>query len=576
MGRFTLVGLLLSLLAAAAPQTAPLKITVTITAADGSTRPVPRHALLISDDPVTSSPHRFVTRSDGTAEAYLKPGKYTVESDDPFVFEGKAYAWSQPVNVAASGTELALTAANATIEAAKPGAGAAPSARRIGDSAEDTLLADWQASIMTIWTPRSVGRGFLVDARGMVATNQRVVGSAVSVEVQFSATKKIAGRVLASDPDRNVAVVWIDPQAAASAKPMKLATAKGDKAAVAEREKIYAIEAPSIEARNIVSGIVTRVTPHAIASSVQLDRESAGVPLITAGGEVVAITTTSDEAADVDDVSPLAVPIDDLQGTLAAAAAKLGPAPPAATPLPVEPATAVAEDALRSAAKSLRNPLAYVAAATDFDVAIITPPALYSSRHRDTDSKQFEYGGNPTETQPAVRALDDFGVWNGYVSDVPPVLLIRVTPKLAESFWTTVARGAAQTQGVAIPAIKKPKAAFGALRLACGDTDIAPIHPFRIGHRVEDGTSVDEGLYVFPPSAISPQCGTVKITVFTEKAPDRGDTRTIDPKIVQHVWDDFAFFRAANDRESVRRGRDAHDPEAVLPRMPRARLVSDR
>ena len=112
-------------------------------------------------------------------------------------------------------------------------------------------------------------------------------------------------------------------------------------------------------------------------------------------------------------------------------------------------------------------------------------------------------------------------------------------------FWTTVARGAAQTQGVAIPAIKKPKAAFGSLHLACGDTDVTPIHPFRIGHRVDDGTSADEGFYVFPPSAISPQCAAVKITVFSDKPSDKGDTRTVDAKIVQQVWDDFAPYREA-------------------------------
>jgi hypothetical protein len=98
---------------------------------------------------------------------------------------------------------------------------------------------------------------------------------------------------------------------------------------------------------------------------------------------------------------------------------------------------------------------------------------------------------------------------------------------------------------VAIPPIKRPKAAFGSLRLACGDTDVAPIHPFRIEHRAGNGTSVDEGLYVFSPSVISPQCGAVKITVFPEGAPDKGDTRTIDPAIVKHVWDDFAFLRGS-------------------------------
>ena len=127
MGQLATIVLVLGLFFAPPPQTVALKITVTMTAADGSTHPVPRQALLISDDPVTSSPRRYVTKADGTAEAYLKPGKYIVESDSPFIFAGHAYQWSQPVTVAASGeTVLALTAANATIEAAKPGSTDSP------------------------------------------------------------------------------------------------------------------------------------------------------------------------------------------------------------------------------------------------------------------------------------------------------------------------------------------------------------------------------------------------------------------------------------------------------------------
>jgi S1-C subfamily serine protease len=538
-------------LAAPAPQVAVLKITVTVTAPDGTQRPVPRHALLISDDPVSMSPQRFVTKSDGTADAHLKPGKYIVESDTPFVFEGKAYEWSQPVKVAAGGdTVLALTAGNAAIEAAKPGAAPSPAAgaEAAESAAEGSLAADWQASIFTIWTPRSVGRGFLVDARGLVATNQRVIGTATAVEVQLSAARKVSGRVVASDPGRNVAIVWIDPQAAAPAKPAKLAFAQGGTPAIAERDRVYAIETRSGEAGHVVSGSVERVTAHTIASDVPLGRDSTGVPLFTAAGEVVAITTAAEEASVVNEVSPRAVRIDDLRAALAEAEKTLQAAtPPAAALLPNDPDRPFPEEALKSAAKTRgANASAYLVAGADFDVNIITPPVLYASMHHDTDHEHFDYARDDrTQAQPLPRPLDDFGAWNEYVGDAPAVVLIRVTPKFGENFWTTVARGAAQTQGMSIPAIKRPKAVFGSLRLTCGTTDVAPVHPFRIEHRVDTGTSLDEGLYVFDSSAISPQCGTVKLTLLSDKPGDKGDTRTIDAKIVQQVWDDFAPYRVA-------------------------------
>src|SRR6476660_920666 len=63
--------------------------------------PVARHALLISDNPATAAPRRVVTALDGTADVRLKPGNYTVESDQPVAFHGTAYQWAQVVDIVA-------------------------------------------------------------------------------------------------------------------------------------------------------------------------------------------------------------------------------------------------------------------------------------------------------------------------------------------------------------------------------------------------------------------------------------------------------------------------------------------
>jgi hypothetical protein len=107
-----------------------------------------------------------------------------------------------------------------------------------------------------------------------------------------------------------------------------------------------------------------------------------------------------------------------------------------------------------------------------------------------------------------------------------------------------VLRGAVQTQGVSLPPIKHIKAGFSRMRLFCGEAEVTPIHPFKIEHRIGRADAVYEGLYVFEPAAIGPHCGTVKLTLFSDKAPEKGDTRIIDAKLLQQIWDDFAPFRA--------------------------------
>jgi S1-C subfamily serine protease len=80
-------------------------------------------------------------------------------------------------------------------------------------------------------------------------TSQRNVvsaGSATSpvAEVQFSPSVKVGARVLVADRARDVAVLWIDPGAAASSKPIPLSCDAGSRAPFAVGQKLAAIGAP--------------------------------------------------------------------------------------------------------------------------------------------------------------------------------------------------------------------------------------------------------------------------------------------------------------------------------------------
>jgi hypothetical protein len=145
-----------------------------------------------------------------------------------------------------------------------------------------------------------------------------------------------------------------------------------------------------------------------------------------------------------------------------------------------------------------------------------------------------------------VRPVTDFSNWSEYVADVPPVLLIRVTPRFVEGLLTTVARGAARTQGVAVPPIKRAKAAFLQLRAYCGDMEVTPIHPLTINRHVSERDTISEGLYVFDADALAPRCGTVKLTLYSEKEPTKPETVVVNPNIVQQISTDFAASRLAD------------------------------
>jgi hypothetical protein len=65
---------------------------------------------------------RILTGLDGTATVRLSPGNYTVESDQPLVFQGKAYHWRQTLDIVAGrDSALELTLANAVVEPGRAG-----------------------------------------------------------------------------------------------------------------------------------------------------------------------------------------------------------------------------------------------------------------------------------------------------------------------------------------------------------------------------------------------------------------------------------------------------------------------
>lgn len=535
---------LLVLIPAALSAQAPgvLRITVTLADADGKGTPVARHALLISDNPASAPPRRIVTALDGTASVKLRPGNYTVESDQPAIFRGQSYQWTQVVDIAA-GTDAALelTAANAEVGAAGDAAAAAP------ESDPSFLLTQWKDSVVALWTPTARASAFVVDAKGLVLTNQRVIGAATSVEVQLTATLKVSAIVLEADRVRDVAVLWIDPNAAAAIRPVPLACAAA-LPAVADGQELFTLGAPLRGEKRMTSGTVSSVGRGLIRSDAFVPSGGAGGPVFSADGRVVGITTIAGDSDETSRDSFRAVPIGGACGVLASAEKKMiGAAPPSGAHLPVEPARPFPADMLKDAAQRRAGSLnPYQMSTADFDVAFITPVLTYGARYQSEQAEGKERPGRsgPPEAQSFVRPLLDFGAWSEYLADFPPVLLVRVTPKMVEGFWTKVARGALWTQGVSLPSIKHFKTGFGRMRAYCGDREVTPIHPFVVELRISDSGAIYEGLYVFDPAALGPHCPAVRLVLFSEKEPGKGDTRVIDSKVIQQIWQDFAPYRA--------------------------------
>ena len=523
-----------------------LHIRVTVLDANQNVTPVTGYTILISDNPATAPPREVKTSAAGTADVKLPPGNYTVESDEPFIFRGKAYTWTRTLDVSGADATVEFTSSNAEIASADSVRKAAPVLAPNATGAK--LLEEWQGSLVELWTQTTHASGFVVDASGLVATNQRVVNGVTSVEVQLTPALKVAGTVVTAEPGRDVAVIRIDPAALANATPVPLSCA-ATPPSPEKGQQVFALGAPMRQARAVETGTLGRVGPHALESDLDFEPGSVGGPVMTGEGAVLGLTSIVDGS---DERRPdyRVIRTGDICAVVASARRTMtDAAPPSGAHLPVEPERAFPGDLLESAGKLRAGSFTPYQTSSEFEVAFITPIPVYAARNRTRRTSLPERTMRTREADPeAVRrqeGLFDFGRWSQYVADYPPVLLVRITPRLKEGFWTMIARGAAQTQGLSLPAVKHFTSGFARLQAFCGAKEVIPIHPFLLDRQVSDTTTISEGLYVFDPAALAPSCGTVKLALYSQRSPNDGDTLVVENRFLQQAWEDFAAYRDA-------------------------------
>ena len=179
---------------------------------------------------------------------------------------------------------------------------------------------------------QGLGTGFVLNARGEVATNAHVVtegegGSirkAEEVYVAFADGNQVAARIVGYDPNADVALLKIDP-AGLTLRPLRLGTAQDLRVG----SPVAAIGSPFGEPQSLSVGVVSAtdrsiksLTGFEIAGAIQTDaavnRGNSGGPLVNARGEVLGINSQIQTTSGGGEGVGYAVPADTVRRTLAA------------------------------------------------------------------------------------------------------------------------------------------------------------------------------------------------------------------------------------------------------------------
>lgn len=542
------------------PQAQPSRVNVRAVLVDKdlNQKPVPHLALqLVPEAGDPGSPSEAKTDFDGKAEFQVRPGKCRLATPQGVDFQGRHYIWDLEIDVSEKSASVDLSNDNA--RAADPAA--AEPTRKVDDLT--LMFQKYQKSVVTVWSEIGSGTGFIVDSAGLILTNQHVIGPSELNSVQFDSKHKVTAKVLAFDAERDVAVLYADIDAFPGATAAPIAAARPGRELAVEGERVFTIGSPLGLKKIITSGIVSKVEARAIISDVNINHGNSGGPLFNSLGEVIGITAFLVPGGNGPGVAAV-IRVDQASPVLEQARKKMKDASlPSARLLPVEPSDPYPIGSFKEMAKPEKlDTKPYVFTEGGFDVALGTPALEYALRtetgraameqKEKRTRKRSEFGSS----QPKFEPLQDLHEWAEYTGEYKPVLLVQAAPQLRETFISALGREIApqaELFGLGGAPRMKFKTDFYRMKLLCAGKEIEPIQPGKVATvvnahnsfiNVTDATYV--GIYSYPPDAVAPSCGKVTLQLFSEKDPGKSESKDLDQRTIDRIWNDFRPYLAAH------------------------------
>jgi S1-C subfamily serine protease len=502
------------------PQTPPVhvKIHAVLVDKDLNQKPVPFLAIKIKNS-TAGSEQEIKTGLDGSAQLDLAEGHFIFSTAKTVEFSGKKYLWNIEADVKGTEQAIDLTNDNAKTENAAPDAAPA-SVNAPGDLT--ALFDKLKNAIFTVRSEEGSGSGFLVDPSGLVVTNRHVVRSSSYLALQFDKKRKVPAKLLAENVDKDIAILWVNPEAFPEARVAPLVPPGDPHIVVGQR--VFTIGNPFGREKVLTTGVISKVEKDAIVSDITINPGNSGGPLFTLDGQAAGITR-----AELRTLASI-VPIEAARPLIEQAKKSMvGAAPPSKEFLPVEPPDHFPADALKAIlSQEKMDTKPYFFDAGEFEIGVYTPPLNYFLRH-DQEMNAARKSAKRNGSDPSQAKAPDSALTEA--QDYEPVIFLRVRPKFSYFFKVKFKNG------------------FQKMILRCNGTPVQPIHPGRGEFELyARGRAVDttfQGLYEYAPDAFSPSCGGMTLDIFSDKDPNTPITKTLDPGIVQRVWSDFDSYRKA-------------------------------
>lgn len=517
---------------------------------------VPKLGLLIRKENDTAFGERRISTSfDGSATIELPPGNYTVASENGTTLEDRTFHWEHKFAVeTGKNTTIELSNNNAKITAAVSGSNSPR--RRSNETAE--MFKTLRNGVVTIEGELQTGTGFIIDEKGLVLTSHRVISESMEIRVRFDKQTAVKARVLAKDPERDLAVLQINLRAFPNGKVLKIAASTAAEPSVYEGEQLFTIGSPANQEKVLSTGIVSKIEERAIISDINFSAGNTGGPLFNSAGEVVGLMAFKvkdrKEKGDsglagivrIEETADLVAKARELAATKGLPSAELMPNIPEGT-FPIE--------TIKTAVKSPQfASKEYVSDVKNYQVRYMTPVYKFYMIEKDRieSLKMREKRNKDKGKLDAADMFRDLSVWSEYAGELAPVVDILALPETkATGKSMTLAAITTMTVGISTPLDLSYRADFSQMKLLCDGREVTPVrrNKTEIERDLQSYYKTKKrftyaGVYTYPYEIFAPgRCTQMVVHVFSEEDIETPIISTVTDAIKNRIWNDFGDFR---------------------------------
>ncbi|HYJ90155.1 MAG TPA: serine protease, partial [Pyrinomonadaceae bacterium] len=423
--------------------------------------------------------------------------------------------------------------------------------RRVSEAGE--LFKTLRDGVVTVEGELGSATGFIIDDRGLVLTNQHVIAETSEVRVRFDKQTAVKARVLATDIDRDLAILQVNLTAFPKSKILKIAQDMPDNPSILEGEQVFSIGSQLQQEKILTTGIVSKIEAKAIISDIPFSYGNSGGPLFNSLGEVVGITSFNLKGKDGASLAGI-VRMEEcatlIENARQQAATKNLPS---AELMPNLPESIFPVDTIRKAITAKDFPVKeYLSNVKNYEIKYMTPIYKFYAIEKDRiDSIKTREKRNK-EKGTSADMFRDLRSYSEYAGELLPVIDILALPEITPTAKSVLLSAATNlTIGYSTPYALKYKADFYSMRLTCDAKEITPLRrtkteidrPLQNYYKVKTRYTY-AGIYTYPYELFAPgRCGEIKVEVFSEEDIEEPITTIVSDTVKNRIWSDFQDFR---------------------------------